>query len=293
MKMYHVGDFIYESRKRSGLTQEELSEDICSTGTLSKIENGRREPTIAIYQSLMRRLGESTSLFSFYTGSQGIEDYKKYILLRRAMNRKPQQEIIEMIQIELGQLQLEKIPLKVLDITCSLLCHGESETIICEIKDLLHIQDEKIWNSIFSFRRCLSEEELYLYHLLAVGYKRAGDRKTSLEIWDAIINYLKKSRGYFDEEVVLRIIANYNLAVCYWENEGYPMAFQYLQQGIELCISCGKLLPLPDYFARFGDVMLVMGSDESGNQYRNWAKCLWEILGDGKSEACSEMIVTL
>lgn len=40
MACYNLGDYICESRKQLGITQEELAFGICSTGTLSKIENG-------------------------------------------------------------------------------------------------------------------------------------------------------------------------------------------------------------------------------------------------------------
>ena len=38
MACYNLGDYICESRKQLGITQEELAFGICSTGTLSKIE---------------------------------------------------------------------------------------------------------------------------------------------------------------------------------------------------------------------------------------------------------------
>ena len=44
MANYRVGDIIRLTRIASGLTQEQLSENICSVETMSRIENGENEP---------------------------------------------------------------------------------------------------------------------------------------------------------------------------------------------------------------------------------------------------------
>lgn len=54
-----MGDIIRELRKRKGLTQEKLSEDICVPATLSRIENGTQVPGRATFYRLMERLGET------------------------------------------------------------------------------------------------------------------------------------------------------------------------------------------------------------------------------------------
>ena len=73
MAKYAVGDYIYRVRKERGYTQEELAGGICSAGTLSKIENGSRTPSVSIYEALMQRLGEPASLFSVYLGKRELE----------------------------------------------------------------------------------------------------------------------------------------------------------------------------------------------------------------------------
>ena len=73
MAKYMVGDYIYDLRKLRGYTQEELAEGICTTSTLSKIENGGRTPSPATYEALMQRLGGQTSLFSCFVGKRELE----------------------------------------------------------------------------------------------------------------------------------------------------------------------------------------------------------------------------
>ena len=53
MANYRMGDVIRLSRMARKMTQEELSEGICSAETLSRIENGRTKIKREIYQQLM------------------------------------------------------------------------------------------------------------------------------------------------------------------------------------------------------------------------------------------------
>jgi len=55
--VYEIGSFIRDLRIERGYSQEELCYGICSTGNLSKIENGVRMPSRKTIEALMQRLG--------------------------------------------------------------------------------------------------------------------------------------------------------------------------------------------------------------------------------------------
>ncbi|WP_075717340.1 helix-turn-helix domain-containing protein [Roseburia sp. 499] len=55
--VYEIGSFIHDLRVERGYSQEELCYGICSTGNLSKIENGIRMPNRKTIEALMQRLG--------------------------------------------------------------------------------------------------------------------------------------------------------------------------------------------------------------------------------------------
>ena len=63
MGVYPIGDVIQKSRISSHMTQEALSEGICSVETLSRIENGKQAPSRLILNELMKRLGKSSIRF--------------------------------------------------------------------------------------------------------------------------------------------------------------------------------------------------------------------------------------
>lgn len=53
MAYYRAGEIIRLNRIALGMTQEELSEDICSVETLSRIENGHHKVKKETYKRLM------------------------------------------------------------------------------------------------------------------------------------------------------------------------------------------------------------------------------------------------
>lgn len=65
-------------RAAKGLTQEELSNDICSTETLSRIENGRQSPRTKKYYQLLDKLEVDKDFFGGYIISDEYEAYQLY-----------------------------------------------------------------------------------------------------------------------------------------------------------------------------------------------------------------------
>lgn len=55
-----MGEVIRSLRKRAHMTQEELAEGICSSVSISRIENGNQMPSSAVLEALLARLGTST-----------------------------------------------------------------------------------------------------------------------------------------------------------------------------------------------------------------------------------------
>lgn len=56
MANYRAGDVIRLTRNAVGMTQEQLSEGICSIETLSRIENGKHKVKQSTYAQLMERM---------------------------------------------------------------------------------------------------------------------------------------------------------------------------------------------------------------------------------------------
>lgn len=75
-----MSERISKMRKEQGLTQEDLSKDICTIKTVARLENGRVKPSPYVYRNLLARLGqEEYRYFPFIVS----DDYKLHECRRK------------------------------------------------------------------------------------------------------------------------------------------------------------------------------------------------------------------
>ncbi len=60
MEKNTLGEIIYHLRKKAGMTQEALADGICSSVSISRIENGNQMPSGKVLEQLLERLGTGT-----------------------------------------------------------------------------------------------------------------------------------------------------------------------------------------------------------------------------------------
>ena len=75
MSINNAGKIIKEARLRAGLTQEELSEGICSALSLSHIENNHTGISPVTFQALMAHAGASHELFPIFANRRDFDCY--------------------------------------------------------------------------------------------------------------------------------------------------------------------------------------------------------------------------
>ena len=68
-----LGKLIKDLRKEQKISQQILCQGLCSKSTLSKIENNTLEPSIALAESLLQRLGICDTFFRFYGSAHDSE----------------------------------------------------------------------------------------------------------------------------------------------------------------------------------------------------------------------------
>ena len=72
MGIYNASNLIREARQKAGLTQEQMSEGICSPKVLSRIENGLTNVSHATFQALLERAGAPRSAFPVFDSREGF-----------------------------------------------------------------------------------------------------------------------------------------------------------------------------------------------------------------------------
>ena len=73
MKTIFIGEYIKQKREELNVTQEQLCEGVCTTATLSRLENGRQSPSRKVINALLRRLGAPTDRFFALVSENELE----------------------------------------------------------------------------------------------------------------------------------------------------------------------------------------------------------------------------
>ena len=81
MSIQNTGTTIRLARKEAGLTQEKLSEGICSVTMLSQVENGARGISSSAFEALMTRAGKSVKAIPCFTNR---DDFDCFYSLKKA-----------------------------------------------------------------------------------------------------------------------------------------------------------------------------------------------------------------
>ena len=78
MQKNSLGDTLRELRKQKRLSQEDLAEGICSTVSISRIENGNQIPSQPVLEALLEKLGTGLyQICNVYYRSEKQQDFEE------------------------------------------------------------------------------------------------------------------------------------------------------------------------------------------------------------------------
>lgn len=294
MAKYAVGEYIYEVRKRRGYTQEELAEGICTTGTLSKIENGSRVPSASTYEALMQRLGEPASLFSVYLGQKELEADNFCRRILRILARNEVENPYLMME-EYGAA-LIKYHLKESQIMLCMkaICHAmmlePPEKVLEELFAALRVTEPESFEAwLGDRRRFLTFDEIVIWNNIAIQYKHMEQMGKALNIWQTLREYLSEREVDEEEKAKIYPVILYNLAGICSQGNLHAEAVWHSEEGIQSCVEFGKLFPLPYLLHRKGQELLALGESHAAEEYFRKSEMLLEILKKKPEKMIEEM----
>lgn len=197
MANYRIGDIIRLTRAASGLTQEQLCENICSIETLSRIENGKHKVKKETYYRLMEKMNrfpeknyaicvdkdmQIMEERARFEGAMAKHDFEKadiYMeqLKQKAGNSAPTIQYIRRESAFLDFYQKRMTAEKLVEILKEL-----AEEIVPAYKDFLDT------DQVFPFM----EQEIILLKRLAIAYGRAGENELAIKISKMLLRSLYK-----------------------------------------------------------------------------------------------------
>lgn len=291
---YCIADHLYDLRKEKGFTQEDLAFGICSSGTLSKIENGKRMPTMRTYEALMQRLGESPELFIEFAGKEELENYKTSRKIIRLLARGQQAEVRDILAEYRAHIKEKDILEQQFLLYAGAICEsGERapDEILERLKEALTLTMPGFKEEDLLEKRCMTYDEIMIWNNIAIQYRRLGEKENAFKILRNLSGYLELHLT--DEAEMARIYPIILHNMSHWMNqEGkYEKAVEKCETGIRLCIEFGKLYPLANLLYQKAIGLERMGMDKNARELFRQSEIILQVVKIDRADVEREIEV--
>lgn len=248
MGRYRLGDIIRMTRKSLSITQEQLSDEICSVETLSRIENGNQNPSRDVYELLMERMGRfreraysmlSVSDFKVLEKMKQFEDYIKLYDYNQA------EDVLKEIKEILGNSILDKqFLIRAESLVNYRLNRISTKEYLDAFQQAIRLTIPK-YGTISLSNWPLNFNEAMLLVNISIAYAEMEDYPKAIEVIEDAYNAMKKSYMEEQQRVILLVTIATNLSKWYGLIGGYQKAIEIAEEGILVCkeFKLGNALP--------------------------------------------------
>lgn len=284
--LFLIPEILLSARVEQGASQEEISEGICTPETYSRIETGKRSPSLKNLEALKSRLKIRSG---HYMGEVWTEDFAVLELVQElraavsASNLKAweicQQRLEEKLDLskKINRQYTEGYR------TCLEYQKGkflEDEWIRRHRKTLSYTRKEPMEQRMFCEERAhvFTNTETILLQQIALAEKIRGEKEKAVEIWELLLKDYGRSRirmeNHFKEVMLIWSNLANTLPDVGKTKEGIALA----DQGIRMVLEKGQG-PLNMLFANRIYAMKESGQDVRKEQFEQ-AYALSEMFGD-------------
>ncbi len=241
MEKYKIGDTIRFLRKKIGLTQEQLAEDICSPVTISRIESGVQFPSENILKLILDKLGQDINNINItnFTKDDNFENLfnvgKNYLLKN---NFEKTKEIIEELHKKqnLDLLDTQKLNILEIGLDMGLEIYEKNTTsseFIKRIYKALSITKKNI--DLLNIDKIpLSLQEINLLSFLAIAFSNNNMLDEAIEIDKKLIKCFDFYKIKTLEQNTTNILILMNLAQFYEIKRMYFEAINTLDEALDI-----------------------------------------------------------
>lgn len=248
MGRYRLGDIVRMTRKSLSITQEQLSLDICSVETLSRVESGRQNPSKDVYELLMERMGrvrERAYSMQSVSDFQVLERTRNFEECIQVYNFHKAEYILEDIEKRLGGTPLDKqYIIRAESLVNYRLGRISPDEFLEELKKAICITIPK-YGEISLAKWPLTYNETVLLLNISTAYSEKGEYQEGIKVLEEVYSALKLS--YMDEEqrVIMQVVVLSNLSKWYGLIEKHEKAIETAIEGIEISkkFKIGNALP--------------------------------------------------
>lgn len=282
MAVYVVGDFLRETRLRKGYTQEEVSYGICTTASLSRIENGSQKPGRLILEKLFERLGTENNLFNSFVSREDMELYSAIQELIRNITDddvakiEAQIEVVERLAVNSSELEHQ----------CLYFAKGElarqkekdSEKAMEMYMKAIHITlpdfDGKnpLRNNLLTF------DEIMIINAIAILYANDDDIMTAIKLDTWLKEYMENKVVDGKMKTAKYPMILYNLSCWFFDAKCYKEVLTISDQGIDFCVKYGNLAFFPILIVNKGGALAELKETNNAKIYLHQAVTILEAM---------------
>ncbi len=268
-----IGETVRKLRVQLAITQEDLCDGICAVPTLSRIENGQRLPSKAVFDSLMQRMGRTGDMYDALISDHDLAIHEVRYALRKAilahdMARAP--GLLEEYNrlIENDREKLYRRTSLYSGAIIGRLGGMPMEIVLATLEDAIRISLPKYGTKKVS-EFYLDSDEIVILNNIGIVYWELHRREEALGLFAELEEYV--SCRHVDPHEMERfyplILTNYSK--CLGQSERYLDCIRICDKGIAYCkhIDCTRLMSR-FYYDR-GLSLLYRAKPEEREEARN------------------------
>lgn len=266
-------EIIAKCRKLCNISQEKLSENVCTVEQFSRIENGRCSPMEKSYRALMEKMDQAQERNRFFINAQEYNLHEKIRRIERNLSGR---------EIKKASVEWRKVRKEISDDTLNnqqyiLRYDSIMKLYNKEITQEEYLQEleEALRLTIPEFETVeiknwpLSRNEVILLSSIASEYYLLGKTDVAKKIYYALWDFIEGS----DTDKIYHITEYrhlaYNIGLLEGLEGNYAKAKEKLDRGIRSSMLAGRNEKLPDFLYCFGWIMREEGEKESQEKARH------------------------
>lgn len=249
--IYNIGEYIKARRTELGITQKELAEGICTTVTLSRIEQNKENPQDFILKSILQRLGLSGSDILFATtGSELIYNQLKFDIRQAYIleDYNKAEKILSDNKEAISKLPpANKQTFETIDILLKINRRELSdEEALSRLEAAIRLTCPKYTKD--NPPGFLTYEEILLLNNIALRYAHLNDSETAIRLLYHIKNFYDKQVCDIEETLRTKSMVLYNLSKYLGLVKRYDDYISICGEGIKLATETGRCLDLSNTY---------------------------------------------
>lgn len=266
MQNNSLGEILRSLRKQAGLSQEKLADGICSSVSISRIENGLQKPSGTVLEGLLNKLGVGTYQICniYYKNEQQRAFEEKAELVTKLIsegNMSEAKEQLAQLADSAKESNTNEQFYLLLDASIQLYEQTAPADILETLKRALALTKPEI--DYFDLRNTLlSIREANILNVIVVALIKLDKTIEAIHLGEELMTALKKHESGLKEYQIIKINLAFNLAQCMEIEKRYKEALMYSELAEDFSINSTEQMLLPEIEFIKAKVYHLLGNDE-------------------------------